>query len=73
MSVAAAVENLLLEAHEEGVASCWLTAPCKDGFEKKLQEIFAPEHGELVSMVTLGYTDKMPKAPKRRDGRYTYV
>ena len=73
LSVAAAVENLLLAAHEEGVASCWLTAPCKDGFEKKLQEIFAPEHGELVSMVTLGYADKMPKAPKRRDGRYTYI
>ena len=73
LSIAAAVENLLLAAQEQGVASCWLTAPCKDGFEKIMQQIFAPEHGELVSMITLGYAEKIPRAPKRREGRCIYL
>ena len=43
------------------------------GFGPALQERFAPDKGEFVAMVTLGYPDQAPKMPPRRDGRYTIV
>ena len=72
-SVSAAIENLLLAAWDKGIGSCWLTAPQRMGFGPAFQERFAPDKGEFVAMVTLGYPDQEPKAPPRRDGRYTIV
>ena len=72
-SVSAAIENLLLAAWDRGVGSCWLSAPQRMGFGPALQERFAPDKGEFVAMVTLGYPDQAPKTPPRRDGRYTIV
>ena len=72
-SVSAAIENLLLAAWDKGIGSCWLSAPQRMGFGPVLQERFAPDKGEFVAMITLGYPDQEPKAPPRRDGRYTIV
>ena len=72
-SVSAAIENLLLAAWDKGIGSCWLSAPQRMGFGPALQERFAPDKGEFVAMVTLGYPDQTPKMPPRRDGRYTIV
>ena len=72
-SVSAAIENLLLAAWDKGIGSCWLSAPQRMGFGPALQERFAPDKGEFVAMVTLGYPDQAPKMPPRRDGRYTIV
>ena len=70
---AMALENLLLAAWDKGIGSCWLSAPQRMGFGPALQERFAPDKGEFVAMVTLGYPDQAPKMPPRRDGRYTIV
>lgn len=74
-SVAAAIENVLLAAWEKGIASCWLTAPLEAGMSEELRRAFAPEHGPLAAMVTLGYpaAGVQPKVPRRKDGRYALI
>lgn len=70
-SVSAALENILLAAWDKGLGSCWLSAPQRIGYGPALQERFAPDKGEFVAAVTLGYPDQEPKMPPRRAGRYT--
>ena len=72
-SVSAAIENILLAAWDKGIGSCWLSAPQRMGFGPELQRLFAPDKGEFVAAITLGYPDQQPKMPPRRDGRYTIV
>ena len=72
-SVSAAIENTLLAAWEKGIGSCWLSAPQRMGYGPAFQARFAPDKGEFVAMVTLGYPDQQPKMPPRREGRYTIV
>ena len=73
LSIGAAIENILLAAHEKGIGSCWLTAPIEGGAGKELKEMFAPDQGEMVALITLGYPAKESKAPKRKDGRFVIV
>lgn len=72
-SVSAAIENLLLAAWDKGLGSCWLSAPQRMGFGPELRQRFAPDKGEFVAAITLGYPEVAPKMPVRRDGRYTFV
>ena len=72
-SVSAAIENVLLAAWAKGIGSCWLSAPQRMGFGPAFQRRFAPDKGEFVAAVTLGYPDQQPKMPPRRDGRYLIV
>ncbi len=64
-SVAAAVENLLLAAHLEGLGSCWSCAPlfCPDIVRKALG---IPSHIEPQALVTLGYPANRPEPPPRK-------
>lgn len=70
-SVAAGIENLLLSAWDKGIASCWISAPQKMGFGEEIRAQFAPDKGEFVAMVTLGYAQRTPRMPPRREGRWT--
>ena len=72
-SVSAAIENILLAAWDKGVGSCWLSAPQRMGFGPELRQRFAPDKGEFVAAITLGYPEQVPRMPPRRDGRYTIV
>lgn len=72
-SVSAALENLMLAAWDLGLGTCWMSAPQRMGFGPELQARFAPDKGEFVAAVTLGYPAKVPPMPKRREGRYTIV
>lgn len=72
-SVSAAIENLLLAAWEKGLGSCWLSAPQRMGYGPEFQQRFAPDKGEFVALITLGYPEVVPKMPVRRDGRYTIL
>lgn len=69
-SIAAAIENMLLAAWSLGVGSCWLTAPLEAGLGQGIRERFAPGKGELSALITLGYPEKVPPAPKRKRDRY---
>lgn len=88
-SVSAAIENILLAATAKGIGSCWLTAPLKSSEEdsekcwltppkesrnaRDLRLQFAPDKGELIAVITLGYAKKTPKAPRRKSGRYVII
>ena len=68
-------ENLLLSAYDHGVSSCWLTAPAQAHMTGEIRDEFAPGHGELVAIAVLGYAADgfNPKAPKRKEGKYTFI
>ena len=53
-SVAAAIENLLLAAHEAGLGACWMAAPlyCPDVVRKVLR---LPDAWEAQALITVGY------------------
>ncbi len=69
-STAAAIQNLLLLAHEKGLATCWMTASVVAGMGDKLREAFAPDKGDLMAVIALGYADEAPIAPPRKPGRF---
>jgi len=64
-SVAAAIENMLLAAHGEGLGSCWFCAPlfCKDLVRKILK---IPQHVDPQALITLGYPANKPSPPPRK-------
>ena len=69
-SAAAAIQTLLLAANEKGLGSCWINAATELGYGSALRELFAPDKDEFVSLVTLGYPEITPKAPKRKPRRW---
>jgi len=71
--VCAGIENMLLIACEKGLGSCFMTAPINAGLGEDIRMEFAPEHGQLIAVVTIGYPDESPKAPRRRDGRFDII
>lgn len=73
LSIGAALENILLAAHDKGIGTCWLTAPVETKVGDELRDMFAPGKGGLVAMVTMGYPAKEGKAPKRKDGRFVII
>jgi len=64
-SVAAAIENMLLAAHGEGLGSCWFCAPlfCQDAVRKILE---IPQNVDPQALITLGYPADRPNRPPRK-------
>jgi F420 biosynthesis protein FbiB-like protein len=64
-SVAAAIENMLLATHGEGLGSCWFCAPlfCQDVVRKILK---IPRHVGPQALIILGYTAEKPNPPPRK-------
>ena len=60
---AAATENILLAAHELGLATCWIGA-----FHEKAvaNAIKAPKNTRPVAIIPVGHPAEKPSAPKRR-------
>ena len=69
-STAAAIQNLLLAAHEKGLGTCWVNVATGLGYGTALQEAFAPEKGEFLSLIALGYPEHTSKAPARKPDRW---
>jgi nitroreductase len=72
-SIGAALENIMLAAVDKGLGGCWLTAPIEGGKAEVLHDLYAPENGEMVALLTLGYPAVNPKAPRRKEGRYVII
>ncbi len=64
-SVAAAIENMLLVAHKEGLGACWFCAPlfCQDRVRKILK---IPQYIDPQALITLGYPAENPNPPLRK-------
>lgn len=64
MSASAAIQNMLLRAHELGLGACWIAYV---GNKKKVKEILkAPKEAKLISFVAIGWPAINPKMPPRR-------
>jgi nitroreductase len=61
-NAAAAVENMLLAATDQGLASCWVGA-----FDEVMLNsvLGAPESARPQAIIPLGYSDEQPKMPTR--------
>ena len=64
-SVAAAIENILLATHAEGLGSCWFCAPlfCQDLVRKVLR---VPRYVEPQVLITLGHSaEQLEPSPRK--------
>ncbi len=61
---AAAIENILLTAGEEGIGSCWLGSIKKEDLQQILE---IPEHCVIDSVVALGYPRESPRVEEMKD------
>jgi len=64
-SLAAAIQNMLLMAHSEGLGACWFCAPlfCQEVVRKVLK---IPDDVEPVALITLGYPSERASPPFRK-------
>lgn len=70
LDLAAAIENLLLAAVDLGLGACWIS-----GFdhEKAAEALKLPQDVWIVSLVPVGYTDRVQSAPPKFDPKeFTY-
>jgi nitroreductase len=70
-TVAAAIQNLLLAVHAEGLGACWMTGPVH--VEKQINEFLGVNDKVLAAVIPLGYPDESPPAPKRKPNRVLFV
>jgi coenzyme F420-0:L-glutamate ligase/coenzyme F420-1:gamma-L-glutamate ligase len=59
-SVAAAIQNLLLAVHAQGLAACWMCAPLFAPDAARLA-LDLPADWEPQALITLGYPAELPK------------
>ncbi|MEM1514481.1 MAG: nitroreductase family protein [Candidatus Bathyarchaeia archaeon] len=64
-SLAAAIQNILLVAHAEGLGACWFCAPlfCQETVRKTLK---MPRDIEPQALITVGYPAENPEPPSRK-------
>jgi len=63
MDISMAAQNMMLQAHALGIASCVVLSFSKNGVARLLD---LPKHVEPVLLLTLGYAKIRPKPPRRR-------
>lgn len=64
-SCAAAIQNLLLLAYAEGLGTCWMTGPL--WIEDEINRFLGVEDKVLVALITVGYPEKIPRPPPRKE------
>jgi nitroreductase len=69
-TVAAAIQNLLLAVHAEGLGACWMTGPVH--VEKQINGFLGITDKVLAAIIPVGYPDESPPAPKRKPGRVVF-
>ena len=60
-------QSVMIQGH---IGACWVNAATILGYAPVIRDAFAPEKGEFLSLVTLGYPDARPLTPKRKSGRF---
>ncbi|MCK4497085.1 MAG: nitroreductase family protein [Candidatus Aenigmarchaeota archaeon] len=64
-SASAAIQNMILKAHELGLGTCWLAS--LGDIEKTRKILNIPKNQIIVASILLGFPDESPKSPLRRD------
>ena len=71
-SIGAAIQNLMLAAHELGLGSCWIGEILKN--EDKVKELLgASKDLQLMAVVSVGYPSRADLKSKRKDISETIV
>jgi nitroreductase len=70
-TVAAAIQNLLLAAHAEGLGACWMTGPVH--LAQQINEFLGIRDKTLAAVIPIGYPDQSPPVPPRKPNRVVYV
>jgi F420 biosynthesis protein FbiB-like protein len=71
-SMGCALENIMVAAHAQGLASYWISAPlfCPDAVRETLD---LPRECEAQALVALGYPAKDASSPPRREPDLTAI
>lgn len=65
-AIGAAIQNMLLAAHEMDLATCWIGEILKN--EDKVRELLGvADELQLMAVIAVGYSDKKETKSKRRD------
>ncbi|HDP96051.1 MAG TPA: nitroreductase family protein [Candidatus Aminicenantes bacterium] len=64
-SVAAAIQNFSLLAHEAGLGTCWMTGPL--WVANEVEAFLGVPQRRLVAVLTVGWPDQDPPTPTRKD------
>ena len=64
LSVATAIQNLLLLVHEKGLGACWMSAAAL--VEDKINSILGIKDKDLIAAIPIGYPDQSPPVPPRK-------
>lgn len=73
-SACAAIQNLLLAAHDRGLGACWVSACCI--IEDEINDILELEEVKnkiMVAGIPLGYPDQKPPVPPRQGDKVQWV
>jgi nitroreductase len=63
-AIGASIQNMLLEAHNLGLGSCWI-GEVLNRKEKVEEFLGVPENLELMAFITLGYPSEAPKSSRK--------
>ncbi len=64
-SCSAAIQNLLLAAHIEGLGACWMTGPLFVE-DEILAYLGRRDNARMVAAIPVGYPDQSPPVPPRK-------
>jgi nitroreductase len=70
MSLGASAQNFCLSAADKGLGTCMIGPNFSPETMENMRQIFAPDKGPLGCLITLGYPEITPKAPRRKEGRW---
>lgn len=66
-AIGAAIQNLLLAAHEAGYGACWMSGPLVA--ENKIAALLKQKGMRLAALIPVGVPLETPAPPKRKDTR----
>lgn len=70
-SACAALQNLLLAAHDRGLGACWIQACCI--IEDEINQLLGVQGKMMVAGVPLGYPDQSPPTPPRKGEKVRWI
>lgn len=71
VDASAATENILLAAHAQGLATCWMGVyPNADRIDALKEILELDDNVDVINLVALGYADEEPRAPGRNYNDY---
>lgn len=64
---ALAASYLMMSAASRGLGTCWANLGAEIHAPELLEKLAVPEHRTIVAPITLGYPERIPPAPKRKE------